>query len=413
MVAAGKISPEEGERLLNALNAGAGGRNRSGSKPFEIGDFRLPNVDVGRLAEMAVDLKKTVVKTAQSAEGKIKKSKAGKYLEPREYPISVDQVLSPDLPVQLDLNIQAGQLRLLGEMDEAGKLVVGRATCVPDAPVVVSEVSEFRQHVGLRHRLGTCWIRLAEAPVYHIRLENAAADTRLELGQLRAASLKLNNNAGNLDIRLGERSPHVELEITNNAGSVDLLVDSGYALKIHSSGTLSSSNIENLGLKLVDGSYVSPDWESNARCVEILLAQNVANCSISWRGAKKAAMLGAFINVEGPAIVDEEPAPGNQQAADGAATQGENLAGDASAIPAEEDREAALAEADSLAAEANAAVSQVQADIDRLTQSMSGYERPAYEDGAPDAEDEAGARADGGTQPPAKPAAPDLPSGDL
>lgn len=326
MVAAGKISPADGERLLNALRSDG----RGGRMGFGPGEVRIPRIDLGQVGEMMVEIKKSIREGARAAKQQIREGRMREYVELRDFYLEQDPPSAP-MPVELSLESQAGQLKLVGGAPE-GKLLSCKSRRVKEPPTISLTEAGGRASLKLAHSLGIAKVSLSEAWEYSLKLDNSAADAQLDLSALRVSSIKAANNAGNLALRLGSLLPRVQLDLTNNAGSLSLALDPAFALRVAVSGTLSSANLERFGLTLVDGWLQSADWEGAAQRAEILLAQNVASFALSWRGTAQPA----------------------QAAPPGV------LSAQASAAPAGSVSEAALADADRLAAEAQAAMREVE-----------------------------------------------------
>jgi hypothetical protein len=283
MVAEGRITPEEGVRLIEALGE-ADRASHSGRRlhwPGDIGDIRLPKIDLGQIGEVCVELKKSVVDTARKAHSHLKRSKAGKYLEFKDYPLSIERPTGVER-CKLAFDVRAGKLKLKGE--EIGDLLlVGKVKRAPEKPVIITDVRDNVSDVTLRHSLGRCLLRANPTIPYSIALSNAAADSRLQLEQLEVTELDIDNNAGGVMVALGEMAGQVGVNISNNAGSVQLKVPGSHAVRVTSTGSLSSTNLEKLGLEPVDGAASSLDWDDNPRRVDIILDQNVANFNLIWK----------------------------------------------------------------------------------------------------------------------------------
>jgi hypothetical protein len=281
MVAAGKITPEEGVRLLNALTASVTPPKRP---LVDLPEIKVPRIDLGPLSEVGVELKNTVVAGAKSAHKHFKHSKAGQLLEPKKY-----EVVGPDASgvtsAELELNVSAGKL-VLGGGETQGSLVRGKVVRVNNEPEVVHSVAGETASFKLSHSLGRAALLAHTGVQYDVKLSNAAADTRLDLRELQVNHLSVENNAGSVDARLGGGRDVLHANVQNNAGSVRLSVPTSHAVRIVGTASLSSSNLDNFGLKLVGGAQQSSDWDTNEKRCEVVLVQNVASFELVWRKQK-------------------------------------------------------------------------------------------------------------------------------
>jgi hypothetical protein len=281
MVASGKITPEEGVRLLNALTASAQPKKRA---LVDLPEIKVPRIDLGPLADVGVELKNTVVSGAQVARRALKDSRAGQYLDVKKFEVSGPEAAGI-ARATLDLECSAGKLTLIGG-ETGGKLVSGKIVRVNQEPTVETEVAGDTAKFRLSHSLGKAALIASPQPEYDVKLENAASDSRLDLSELKVNSFSLENNAGSVAVKLGGSQWLLQANVQNNAGSVRLAVPTTHALKVVGSASLSSSNIEQLGLKQVGAAQQSSDWDTNEKRCEIVLVQNVASFELVWRKQK-------------------------------------------------------------------------------------------------------------------------------
>jgi hypothetical protein len=288
MVASGKITPEDGVRLLNALGGSAQAEGSRKGPTFEIPDLKLPKIELGDLGEMYVELKNSMTDAARKVTGKFQESKASKYFEPKEYDFE-GPAAAGVASCSLSLDISAGKFKL--KSGDSGKLIYGRCKRVPTEPELDASVEGGAATVSLKHSMGRCLTHVATGPGYTINLANAASDATLELEDLRVEALNVENNAGNVHIHVGEESWQPKVNVSSNAGHVRLRLPGGHALKINVNSTLSGHNFEQLGLKINEGSAQSADWEHNERRVELTLSQNLAAFELIWKRAKGEGLL--------------------------------------------------------------------------------------------------------------------------
>jgi hypothetical protein len=281
MVASGKITPEEGVRLLNALTMTTVPKK----KPLvDLPQISVPRIDLGNLSDVGVELKNTVVTGALSAKKKLHDSKAGKYLEVKQFDVSGPEV-SGVTKAKLNLECSAGKLTLIAG-ETGGKLVSGKIVRVNQEPTVSSEVASGEAKYSLAHSLGKAALVASSVPEYDLRLQNSASESRLDLSDLKVNTLDIENNAGSIVARIGASQWLLHVNVQNNAGSVRLAVPTSHALRVVGTGSLSSSNLETYGLKPAAGGHQSSDWDTNEKRCEIVLVQNVASFELVWRKQK-------------------------------------------------------------------------------------------------------------------------------
>jgi len=299
MVASGKISPEEGVRLLNALTANTAPKRKS---MFDLPEIKVPRIDLGPLSEVAVELKNTVVGGAIIARKKLDETKAGQYLEVKKSTFEGPDVAGVT-KAELLIDCSAGKLTLVSG-ETGGKLITGKVARIKDEPELQSEVADGVAKLRLSHSLGKAAVVASIVPEYDLKLHNAASDCKLDLADLKVNTLSIDNNAGSVAARLGGTQWLLHANIQNNAGSVRLSVPTSHAVRIVGSASLSSSNLANFGLKDVAGGQQSNDWDTNEKRCEIVLVQNVASFELAWR---KQSLDGVVSVVETPVAANGAP----------------------------------------------------------------------------------------------------------
>jgi hypothetical protein len=285
MVAEGKISPEEGIRLIEALGeadrvAGPGARPPHGMH-VELPDIRIPKIDLGQLGEIVMELKNTVLDTANRATGSFRRTRTGQVFKLNDYPIAVE--CPPQISqCNLGLEMRAGKMKLRCG-DTGGMIVRGKLKRAPDEPIVLTEVRNGRSEVQVKAKIGRALLRLNPELAYKVNLDSAAADARVDLSEARVDGVDIDNNAGSVYLVLGGKADRIEVDVNNNAGHVRLGVPAAHAVRVTPSGSLSNTNLERCGLEVVDGVAKSADWNDNPHGVDILLHQNVASFQLDWK----------------------------------------------------------------------------------------------------------------------------------
>jgi hypothetical protein len=285
MVQEGRLTPEEGLRLIEALQhteqRSSSQSGRSGSTTFDFPDIKLPKIDLKGLGEVAVEFQNTMLDTFKRTQRQYKRSKAAKYAEFKDFPVKVEV---PDgiRRCNLNLDIRAGKVKL--KAGESGSpLISGRVKRTPTEPVIISEVKGGKADITLKHSIGRSGFKLSPDMAYVVSFHNAAADAHFDLNGLNIKDLEIDNQAGNMVLLLGNGEDRVDMDVRNNAGSITLHVPENFALRMHATGSLSKLNLEKYGMELHDGVAQSSDWDDNPRGVDIHLSQNVAAFLIEWK----------------------------------------------------------------------------------------------------------------------------------
>ncbi|MCB1216576.1 hypothetical protein KDL44_04250 [bacterium] len=287
MVQEGRLTPEEGLKLINALQdsesreSGRGGSSGAAGNRFDVPNIKLPKINLENLGEVAVEFQNSLVDTFRRTQRQYKRSKAARYTELKDFPVKVEV---PDgiKRCNLTLDIRAGRVKVKGG-DSGSPLIQGKVKNTPTEPVIISDVKGGKADVTLKHSIGRSGLKLNPDIAYVASLHNAAADAHFDLSSLDVKDLEIDNQAGNMVLQLGRREDRVEMDVRNNAGSITLHIPEDYALRLEATGSLSKLNLEKYGMELHDGVAESSDWDDNPRGVSIHLSQNVAAFLIEWK----------------------------------------------------------------------------------------------------------------------------------
>ncbi|MEZ5338657.1 MAG: hypothetical protein R3F46_10355 [bacterium] len=287
MVQEGRLTPEEGLKLINALqdsesreSSRSGAAGSAGTR-FDVPNIKLPKINLENLGEVAVEFQNSLVDTFRRTQRQYKRSKAARYTELRDFPVKVE---IPDgiKRCNLTLDIRAGRVKVKGG-ESGSPLIQGKVKNTPTEPVILSDVKGGKADVTLKHSIGRSGLKLNPDVAYVASLHNAAADAHFDLSELDVKDLEIDNQAGNMVLLLGRREDRVEMDVRNNAGSITLHIPEDYALRLEATGSLSKLNLEKYGMELRDGVAESSDWDDNPRGVSIHLSQNVAAFLIEWK----------------------------------------------------------------------------------------------------------------------------------
>ena len=285
MVQEGRLTPEEGLRLIEALHEteqrGSSHASHAAGAKFDFPDIKLPKIDLKGLGEVAVEFQNTMMDTLKRTQRQYKRSKASKYAEFKDFPVKVE-VPEGIRRCNLNLDIRAGKVKLKAG-ESGGPLLSGRVKRTPTEPVIISDVKGGKADVTLKHSIGRSGFKLNPDLTYVVSLHNAAADAHFDFSQLDVKDFGIDNQAGNMVLLLGTAEDRLEMDVRNNAGSITLHVPENFALRIKASGSLSKLNLEKYGMELHDGLAQSSDWDDNPRGVDIHLSQNVAAFLIEWK----------------------------------------------------------------------------------------------------------------------------------
>ena len=199
------------------------------------------------------------------------------------------QTLSLDLGTitQADVKIDfgAGQLRVGAAA--VGKLVDGvfeggmRYDTSPDGRVHLR--GDFQPiWFGWWGGRGFDWqVGLTREVPLKLRVDSGAAESNLDLSDLRVTDFELHTGASSTIVRLPKAAGHTRVKVEAGAASVKLYVPDGVAARIQSEMGLGSSDIDQRRFPRSGNEYVSPDYDSAANKIDIKFEGGVGSLVVA------------------------------------------------------------------------------------------------------------------------------------
>lgn len=137
---------------------------------------------------------------------------------------------------------------------------------------------EHRLDIGLEIGAGGADVRLSGAELGTLSVTVNAGAARIGLSDATLEDLSVTVNAGSIEMTLPGSS--LSGSITVNAGSADLCVEEGVALRIQSSGALSSTDLEALDLLRIGEQWESRDYDTSRRRIELSVTANAGSITL-------------------------------------------------------------------------------------------------------------------------------------
>lgn len=105
-------------------------------------------------------------------------------------------------------------------------------------------------------------INLNNKLTWDINVDCGAVDGNINLQDVQLNSLDLDMGVGNVDLLLSNNSPAGKIYVDSGASQINIKVPTDAGLKITFDDALNSTNVSDLGLKQIDGKYVSDNYET-------------------------------------------------------------------------------------------------------------------------------------------------------
>jgi hypothetical protein len=123
-------------------------------------------------------------------------------------------------------------------------------------------------------------IGIARSLPLELTLQGGASENDLDLTALRVTKLHIETGASSTRVRLPAEAGFTRVEVESGAASVVIHVPEGVAARIHTSGGLSSININTQRFPRVNGTYQSPDYDSAENRIEMNLEMGVGSIEV-------------------------------------------------------------------------------------------------------------------------------------
>lgn len=107
-----------------------------------------------------------------------------------------------------------------------------------------------------------------------------AVKGNMDLRNLMVNNIDMEFGAGDLKLLLGTNVPNLNVEIEAGATNIDLVVPKDLGVRVKLEGGLKHSNLKELNWKLINGWYVSPNYEAALSKASINIEIGVGNLDI-------------------------------------------------------------------------------------------------------------------------------------
>ena len=143
---------------------------------------------------------------------------------------------------------------------------------------------EFRGINIFRHRnyKNDSRVYIADYVPLELDLDIAAAKVDLDLTDNQLTKLSLNTGAAEIYIRLGSKSPEVNIDIDAGASDIHIEVPRDMALEIDSDAAISDNNFRSAGLTKSSGKYRSDNFGAASCTTYIDLDTGVSDITVSY-----------------------------------------------------------------------------------------------------------------------------------
>ncbi len=123
-------------------------------------------------------------------------------------------------------------------------------------------------------------VGLTDAVPLKLSLDGGAANSNIDLTDLKLTDLRLKTGASSTVLRLPRAAGKTNVRINAGAAGVKLIVPEGVAARIHSSMALGSNDIDQRRFPLSGRDYLSPDYATAANQIDIQFEGGVGSLTV-------------------------------------------------------------------------------------------------------------------------------------
>ncbi|MGE5544105.1 MAG: LiaI-LiaF-like domain-containing protein [Bacillota bacterium] len=148
-----------------------------------------------------------------------------------------------------------------------------------------------RSSWNLGHAFDNNWnIHLAPDLVWDVQLSAGALEGQLNLTDVPVKNIDLKLGAGDVNLTLGGNGEKTRIEADAGAAELTLRVVGDTGVSIEYDGTLSQTNLSELGYSLVNGRYVSPNYDRASSKIDVDLDMAVGEFRLEAASAIPVAV---------------------------------------------------------------------------------------------------------------------------
>jgi hypothetical protein len=122
-------------------------------------------------------------------------------------------------------------------------------------------------------------LKLNEELLWDIDLDAGAADIKLDLSPFMIDDLKINGGATSIEIKLGDRSDNVEVDIETGVSSVVVKVPEDVACEVKTNSFLVTKDLPGFD-KVSKSTYVSPNFSSASKNISITFESGISSLKV-------------------------------------------------------------------------------------------------------------------------------------
>ena len=114
-----------------------------------------------------------------------------------------------------------------------------------------------------------------------ITAHSGGGNVKLDLTGMEVTRVSADTGGGNVDVILPGNASGLSVKASTGAGNVVVLVPSGIAAKIHATSGLGKVIVDSRFSPIDGNTYQSPDYDSAANKIEIILSSGVGNVEVN------------------------------------------------------------------------------------------------------------------------------------
>lgn len=180
-----------------------------------------------------------------------------------------------------DLNDSNSNILLKGNYEGISNLEETRENQDNVADLHIKEAGVNRNTLSNSNKKRFMNLELSDRLPIEFNINSGASKLNLDFSQINLRQLAVNSGASIVKVKFGQKAESLNAEINSGASSIELTVPKNFGVKIDSNSLLLGKNFSDLDFEQNQNSYISKDYESKAKKLNIKLSSGVSKLTVT------------------------------------------------------------------------------------------------------------------------------------
>lgn len=130
----------------------------------------------------------------------------------------------------------------------------------------------------------TNWFYLNDNMIWNLNVDTGAADTTLDLSNLKVEKLDIDMGAASMKLIFGDKHSLTSVKVNAGVSKIDIDLPKSVGMRVDMDGALNETNFDELGWEKIGNYYQSPNYDEAASKVEMSVDMGVGKLNINIIG---------------------------------------------------------------------------------------------------------------------------------